>query len=83
MDPELSAPARIVRSVALRMVVGVVASLAAIGFVDLVLLLNEWLLVSPRSRFMQDDRALLRAGPPSRHDNQACSNSAMSSGMGA
>ena len=59
MDPELSAPARIVRSVALRMVVGVVALLAAIGFVDLVLLLNEWLLVSPRSRFMQDDRALL------------------------
>ena len=58
MDPELSAPARIVRSAALRMVVGVVASLAAIGFVDLVLLLNEWLLVSPRSRFMQDDRAL-------------------------
>ena len=41
------------------MVTGVVASLAAIGFVDLVLLLNEWLLISPRSRFMQDDRTLL------------------------
>ena len=36
MDPELSAPARIVRSAALRMVVGAAASLAAIGFVDLV-----------------------------------------------
>ena len=35
------------------------ASLAAIGFVDLVLLVNEWLLVSPRSRFMQDDRTWL------------------------
>lgn len=36
MDPELSAPARIVWSVALGMAVGAVASLAAIGFVDLV-----------------------------------------------
>ena len=36
MDPELSAPARIVRSAALGMVVGAAASLAAIGFVDLV-----------------------------------------------
>ena len=59
MDPELNTPARIVWNAALGMVVGAVASLAAIGFVDLVLLLNEWLLVSPRSRFMQDDRARL------------------------
>ena len=36
MDPELSAPARIVWSVALGMAVVAVASLAAIGFVDLV-----------------------------------------------
>ena len=41
------------------MAVGALASLAAIGFVDLVFLLNEWLLVSPRSRFMQEDAALL------------------------
>ena len=56
---ELSPAARIAWSAALGMAVGVVASLAAIGFVDLVLLLNEWLLISPRSRFMQDDRTLL------------------------
>ena len=59
MGPELSAAARIVLNAALGMAVGVVASLAAIGFVDLVLLLNEWLLISPRSRFMQEDRTLL------------------------
>ena len=59
--PELSAAARIVLNAALGMAVGAVASLAAIGFVDLVLLLNEWLLISPRSRFMQDDRGLLLA----------------------
>ena len=59
LDPEPSAAARIVWSAALGMAVGAVASLAAIGFVDLVLLLNERLLVSPRSRFMQDDRTLL------------------------
>ena len=41
------------------MVTGAVASLAAIGFVDLVLLLNEWLLISPRSRFMQENATLL------------------------
>ncbi|MCY4452834.1 MAG: chloride channel protein [Immundisolibacterales bacterium] len=56
---EPSPAARIAWSAALGMAVGVVASLAAIGFVDLVLLLNEWLLISPRSRFMQDDRTLL------------------------
>ncbi len=61
MGPELSASARIVWNAALGMVVGALASLAAIGFVDLVLLLNEWLLISPRSRFMQENRALLLA----------------------
>ena len=61
MGPELSAAARIVWNAALGMVVGALASLAAIGFVDLVLLLNEWLLISPRSRFMQENRALLLA----------------------
>ena len=61
MGSELSAAARIFWNAALGMVVGAVASLAAIGFVDLVLLLNEWLLISPRSRFMQENRALLLA----------------------
>ena len=61
MGPELSAAARIVWNAVLGMVVGALASLAAIGFVDLVLLLNEWLLISPRSRFMQENRALLLA----------------------
>ena len=59
MGPELSTSGRIVSIAALGMVTGALASLAAIGFVDLVLLLNEWLLVSPRSRFMQDDETLL------------------------
>ena len=61
MGFELSAAARIVWNAALGMAVGAVASLAAIGFVDLVLLLNEWLLISPRSRFMQENAALLLA----------------------
>ena len=59
MGFELSAAGRIVWNAGLGMAVGAVASLAAIGFVDLVLLLNEWLLISPRSRFMQENRALL------------------------
>ena len=59
MGPELSAAARIVWNAALGMAVGALASVAAIGFVDLVLLLNEWLLISPRSRFMQEDETLL------------------------
>jgi len=41
MGPELSAAARIVWNAALGMVVGALASLAAIGFVDLVLLLKS------------------------------------------
>lgn len=43
------------------MVTGALASLAAIGFVELVAVLNEWLLISPRSRFMADDARLLLA----------------------
>ena len=61
MGPELNAAARIVWNAALGMGIGAVASLAAIGFVDLVLLLNEWLLVSPRSRFMQENATVLLA----------------------
>ncbi len=34
---------------------GTLASLAAIAFVELVAFLNEWLLISPRSRFMMGD----------------------------
>ena len=36
-----------------------ITSLAAIGFVELVFLLNDWLLIAPRSRFMMDDTRLL------------------------
>ena len=53
------------RNAILGMVTGTPASLAAIGFVDLVLLLNEWLPISPRSRFMQEDARLLG---PRRHE---------------
>ena len=59
MGFDLSTAGRIVSIAALGMVTGALASLAAIGFVDLVLLLNEWLLVSPRSRFMQENATLL------------------------
>ena len=59
MGFELSTAGRIVAIAALGIVTGALASLAAIGFVDLVLLLNEWLLVSPRSRFMQENETLL------------------------
>ena len=59
MEAELNTAARIGLNAALGVLVGAVASLAAIGFVDLVLLLNEWLLISPRSRFMQEDARLL------------------------
>lgn len=40
-------------------VTGALASLTAIGFVQLVDLLNQWLLVSPRSRLMYGDSWLL------------------------
>ena len=59
MRPGLSTAARIVSIAVLGMVIGVLASLAAVAFVELVLKLNEWLLISPRSRFMVDDTRLL------------------------
>ena len=46
---------RIVSIAVLGMVAGALASLAAILFVDLVITLNDWLLISPRSRIMVDD----------------------------
>ena len=46
---------RIASIAVLGIVAGTLASLAAIGFVELVALLNDWLLVSPRSRFMAGD----------------------------
>ena len=59
MRAELSTAARIALIAVLGLVVGVLTSLAAIGFVELVLLLNDWLLIAPRSRFMMDDTRLL------------------------
>ena len=47
--------ARIVSIALLGMVTGTLASLAAIAFVELIAVLNEWLLISPRSRFMFDN----------------------------
>ena len=55
----LTTPARIAAIAALGLVVGVITSLAAIGFVELVFALNDWLLIAPRSRFMVDDARLL------------------------
>ena len=46
---------RIASIAALGIVAGTLASLAAIGFVELVALLNDWLFISPRSRFMAGD----------------------------
>ena len=57
----MSTAARMLRYALLGMVTGVLASLAAIAFVDLVLVLNDWLLISPRSRFMQENAGLLLA----------------------
>ena len=59
MHAGLNTAARIASIAVLGLVVGVLTSLAAIAFVELVLLLNEWLLISPRSRFMVDDAPLL------------------------
>ena len=59
MRAGLNTAARIVSIAVLGMVVGVLTSLAAIAFVELVFLLNEWLLISPRSRFMVEDARLL------------------------
>ena len=59
MHTWVDATARIVSIAVLGMVAGSLASLAAIGFVELIALLNEWLLISPRSRFMMDNAGLL------------------------
>ena len=59
MHAGLTTPARIAAIAALGLVVGVITSLAAIGFVELVFALNDWLLIAPRSRFMVDDARLL------------------------
>ena len=59
MRAEMSTAARIALIAVLGLVVGVLTSLAAIAFVELVLLLNDWLLIAPRSRFMMDDTRLL------------------------
>ena len=50
--PGINTVARIVSIAVLGMVAGTLASLAAIAFVELIAVLNEWLLISPRSRFM-------------------------------
>ena len=50
---------RIALIVALGIVSGALSSLAAVGFVELVAVLNEWFLISPRSRFMVEDERLL------------------------
>ena len=55
----MNTPLRIAWIVALGTGVGALTSFAAIGFVELVGILNRWLLVSPRSRFMVDDQRLL------------------------
>ena len=52
---------RIASIAVLGIVAGALASLAAIGFVELVALLNDSLLISPRSRFMAGDPLLLTA----------------------
>ena len=59
MRAGLSTAARIASIAVLGMVVGVLTSLAAIAFVELVFALNDWLLIAPRSRFMVDDTRLL------------------------
>ena len=59
MHPGLSTAARIASIAVLGLVIGVLASLAAIAFVELVFALNDWLLIAPRSRFMVDDAWLL------------------------
>ena len=59
MRAGLNTAARIVSIAVLGLVTGVLASLAAIAFVELVFLLNDWLLIAPRSRFMVDDARLL------------------------
>ncbi len=50
---------RIVSIALLGAVTGALAALAAIGFVELVAALNDWLFISPRSRFMVDNATWL------------------------
>ena len=59
MPAGMNTAARIASIAALGIAAGVLASLAAIGFVELVAVLNEWLLIAPRSRFMVEDGRLL------------------------
>ena len=59
MQTVLNIANRIALIVALGIASGALASLAAVGFVELVAVLNEWFLISPRSRFMVDDQRLL------------------------
>ena len=55
----ISTVTRVASIALLGIATGTLVSLAAIGFVDLVAILNEWLLISPRSRFMVDNAHLL------------------------
>ena len=55
MRSGLNTVTRIASIAVLGMVAGALASLAAIAFVEMVAVLNRWLLISPRSRFMVDD----------------------------
>ena len=50
---------RIALIAVLGLATGTLASLAAIAFVELVAVMNEWLLISPRSRFMMGDSGWL------------------------
>ena len=59
MREGMNTAARIASIAVLGLVTGVLASLAAIAFVELVFLLNDWLLIAPRSRFMVDDAGQL------------------------
>ncbi|MDE0415769.1 MAG: chloride channel protein [bacterium] len=55
MDTLSDTLSRIVSIALLGAVTGALASLAAIGFVELIAALNDWLFISPRSRFMVDN----------------------------
>ena len=59
MRPGVRTVLKIAAIAVLGLVTGALASLAAIAFVDLVALLNDWLLISPRSRIMVDDETWL------------------------
>ena len=59
MSSESGLLVRIVSVTVLGFVAGTLASLAAIVFVDAISPMNDWLFVSPRSRFMAADTDLL------------------------